>query len=316
MTVRPGTRFSKVPITFRARKAICETANRLFWKAGLLTCSKSNRQKNYREVWRVLKSSPFLRFKENCDTRIWPVTFRDFRETGPWSGNWVWVLLSVFDWSSSCSKTGSAELAKSSLNFIKWRTFLFHWVDLICNTLRENKISSLRTWGTTKESPQSRSNSAKVLVSCPTDLHVELDCLYVVFWWARFVPNRDHCSFREFDSQSKRWSRWNQSKVSLQNTCELLLSLSCYIRLFLKAWSRAFTDQCKTFCIPLFLQVIVERYHKEKDLPLLDKTKFLVPQELTMSQFVTIIRFVVKIKLLFRKSLLATRRSIFCSARS
>jgi len=34
----------------------------------------------------------------------------------------------------------------------------------------------------------------------------------------------------------------------------------------------------------------VEKYHKEKTLPLLDKTKFLVPQELTMSQFVTIIR--------------------------
>ena len=34
----PGARFSKVPKTFRARKAICETANRLFWKADLLTC--------------------------------------------------------------------------------------------------------------------------------------------------------------------------------------------------------------------------------------------------------------------------------------
>ncbi|XP_069036714.1 microtubule-associated proteins 1A/1B light chain 3C [Lepisosteus oculatus] len=41
---------------------------------------------------------------------------------------------------------------------------------------------------------------------------------------------------------------------------------------------------------PNKLPVIVERYAREKTLPLLDKTKFLVPQEMTMGQFVTLLR--------------------------
>ena len=38
------------PISRKSRKAICEIANRLLWKADLLTCFQGNKKKNNCEV--------------------------------------------------------------------------------------------------------------------------------------------------------------------------------------------------------------------------------------------------------------------------
>ncbi|XP_018566205.1 microtubule-associated proteins 1A/1B light chain 3C-like isoform X2 [Anoplophora glabripennis] len=46
---------------------------------------------------------------------------------------------------------------------------------------------------------------------------------------------------------------------------------------------------------PTKIPVIVQRYPKESSLPEMDKSKFLVPQEITVSQFQTIIRNRIKL---------------------
>nr|XP_004931347.2 uncharacterized protein LOC101746017 isoform X2 [Bombyx mori] len=47
---------------------------------------------------------------------------------------------------------------------------------------------------------------------------------------------------------------------------------------------------------PTKIPLIVERYHKERNLPTLDKKKFLVPEDITMSQFLVIIRNRIRVK--------------------
>lgn len=83
----PGTSFSKVLRTFRARKAIHKTPTRLFSKAGLFITCKGEKIQITAQV-----SSPetpwFLRYKEDYATRNAPKKFRDFRETVPRTDLW------------------------------------------------------------------------------------------------------------------------------------------------------------------------------------------------------------------------------------
>ncbi|XP_046877065.1 microtubule-associated proteins 1A/1B light chain 3C [Hypomesus transpacificus] len=67
---------------------------------------------------------------------------------------------------------------------------------------------------------------------------------------------------------------------------------------------------------PNKLPVIVERYIREKTLPLLDKTKFLVPFELTLGQFLCLLRSKIDLEATEALYLLVSERSMSCMSSS
>ncbi|KAL6480474.1 hypothetical protein AOLI_G00059250 [Acnodon oligacanthus] len=67
---------------------------------------------------------------------------------------------------------------------------------------------------------------------------------------------------------------------------------------------------------PNKLPVIVERYIREKQLPLLDKTKFLVPHELTMGQFLCLLRSKIALEASQTLYLLISGKSMCCMTAS
>ena len=95
LQLNPGARFSKVPRTFRARKAICKNTTCLFCEAGLFICCKRNKNKNNCKV-SCLETPLFWRYKENYVARNTPEKFRDLRETGPRLNTFAFV--DVFQW--------------------------------------------------------------------------------------------------------------------------------------------------------------------------------------------------------------------------
>ncbi|TWW55677.1 microtubule-associated proteins 1A/1B light chain 3C [Takifugu flavidus] len=67
---------------------------------------------------------------------------------------------------------------------------------------------------------------------------------------------------------------------------------------------------------PNKLPVIVERYFREKTLPLLNKTKFLVPFELTLGQFLCLLRNKIDLDSSKTLFLLVAEKSMSCMSSS
>ncbi|KAL4673263.1 hypothetical protein H8959_017197 [Pygathrix nigripes] len=79
-------------------------------------------------------------------------------------------------------------------------------------------------------------------------------------------------------------------QLAQKYNCDKMICRKCYARLHPRAVNCRKKKYGHTNNLHPKKKVVVERYPRETFLPLLDKTKFLVPQELTMTQFLSIIR--------------------------
>ena len=81
----PGARFSKVPKTFRTRKAIRKTSPRLFCEAGLFICCKGNKSLNNCKKYHASRCLCFEDTKRIMSLEMRPKSFGTFekRALGP-----------------------------------------------------------------------------------------------------------------------------------------------------------------------------------------------------------------------------------------
>ena len=86
----PGARFSKVPRTFRAQKAIHKTATCLFCRAGLFICCNRNKNNNKCKVL-CLKLLCFEDKKRIMSPDLCLKSFGTFEKQAPDS---LWILIS------------------------------------------------------------------------------------------------------------------------------------------------------------------------------------------------------------------------------
>ncbi|KAL5274467.1 MAP1LC3A family protein [Megaselia abdita] len=90
-------------------------------------------------------------------------------------------------------------------------------------------------------------------------------------------------------------SSYSYNKMKYTNRCDINSNLTHFMTSGQKKLQDKEPIKSDEACAirvlyPTKVPVIVERYNNESDLPTLNKKKFLVPQEITMSQFLTIIK--------------------------